>query len=107
MDPLANAILEYIRKNIKEDITVKVLCSQFHISANHLYNIFRSNLDRTVTQYITEQRMNRAKELLLTSNDPVYAIAERVGIDNYTYFCRLFRKHNGFTPTQYRKHVGK
>ena len=102
-DPLVNEIVEFIQANLTEDLCVKALCDQFHISANHLYNAFRTNLDRTVTEYITEQRMALARELLAASNDPIYVIAERVGIDNYTYFCKLFKKRNGCSPNQYRK----
>lgn len=102
-DPLVNDIVEYIRGNLKEDLSVKHLCSRFHISANHLYNAFRANLDRTVNEFVTEQRLTRAKELLLTTNEPVYAVAEQVGIGNYPYFCNLFKKKNGCAPKQFRE----
>ncbi len=101
-DPLANEIVEYINNNLTNELSVKYLCSQFYISANHLYNIFKENFGKTVNEFITEQRLAMAKELLSTSDYTVYEIAERSGIPNYTYFCRLFKKKNGCTPTDYR-----
>lgn len=102
-DPQVSEILDYIQRNLTEDLSVHALCAEFHISANHLYNAFRENLDQTVNDYITEQRLSLAKDLLCSSADPVYVIAERVGIGNYTYFCKLFKKRNNCTPMQYRK----
>jgi AraC-like DNA-binding protein len=104
-DPLVNEIVAYIREHLKEDLNVRQLCGKFHISVNYLYNLFRKNLDCSVCDYITEQRMNRAKELIASSELKIYAIAEAVGIDNYTYFCRVFKKRNGCSPTEYRKIV--
>ncbi len=104
-DPLVNEIVEHISTNLKEELSVSSICQRFHISANHLYNVFRENLDRTVNDYITEQRLTCAKELLASTDDPVYEIAENVGIGNYPYFCRLFKKRMGCTPVQYRKSV--
>ena len=102
-DPLVTEIMEYIRDDLRKDLSVSHLCARFHVSANHLYNAFRDNLDRTVNDYITEQRLVRAKELLENTDDPVYMVAEKVGISNYTYFCRLFKKRCRCTPKEYRK----
>ena len=101
-DPLATEIAEYIQSHLAEDLSVGALCRRFHISVNHLYNLFHTNFDRSVQKYITEQRMVRAKELLLASREPIYEIAEKVGVDNYTYFCKLFKKQTGCSPLQFR-----
>lgn len=109
-DPLANKLAQYIEANLRDDLSVSSLCDRFHISANRLYNTFRKNFDRTVSDYITDQRLKRAKEMLTDSDEPVYIIAESVGISNYTYFCKLFKKRSGCTPVQFRndsKGVGK
>ncbi len=101
-DPLANEIIEHINSNLQTDLSINYLCNRFYISANHLYNIFKENLGKTVNEYITEQRLALAKNLLQDSDYTVYEIAEKAGIPNYTYFCRLFKKKIGCTPTQYR-----
>ena len=57
----------------------------------------------TVNEYVTNARINKARELLVSTEEPVYRIAEQTGLDNYTYFCRLFKHHTGLTPSEYRK----
>lgn len=102
-DPFMNEVLEYIQAHLQEQLTVQTLCEKFHVSANYLYEAFRKNLDCTVNEYIMEQRIRRAQAMLTASNEPVYAIAEKVGIGNYPYFCRFFKKRTGMSPMEYRK----
>ncbi|MBR3967317.1 MAG: PocR ligand-binding domain-containing protein [Clostridia bacterium] len=102
-DPLTSEIINFIEANLCEKLTINDLCSRFHVSKNSLYKAFNDNLGSTVNMYITEQRLNCAKELLLKTKDPVYMISRNAGIENYAYFCRLFKEKNGITPTQYRK----
>lgn len=98
-------ILKFIDANLQADLSIKLLCEKFYISKNRLYEVFRNNLGCTITGYINEQRIKLAKELLKQSNATVYSIAEAVGIRNYTYFCKLFKKLNKVTPTEYRKNI--
>lgn len=104
-DPLVTEIINFIEANFRENLNIDYLCSKFHISKNRLYKSFNNNLGSTVNLYITELRLNLAKSLLYSSDEPVYQIAQNVGIDNYAYFCKLFKKRNGVTPTEYRKNV--
>ena len=104
-DPLLTKIINFIEENFRENLSVDYLCSKFHISKNRLYKAFNDNLGSTVNLYITDVRLNFAKSLLSSSDEPVYRVAQNVGIDNYTYFCKLFKKRNGVTPTEYRKNV--
>ena len=102
-DHIVTEVVDFIDKNFQNNLSVNYLCSKFHISKNRLYKVFNDNLGSTVNMYITEKRLNYAKELLLKTNDPVYLISQNSGIENYAYFCRLFKEKNGVTPTQYRK----
>jgi YesN/AraC family two-component response regulator len=54
-------------------------------------------------QYIVSKRIGMAKNLLITSNLSLYKISEEIGYDNQLYFSRLFKKHSGITPSEYRK----
>ena len=105
-DPLANKIIEFIDENLHRKISTNELCTKFHISKNFLYETFRKNLNNTITGYINDQRIHRAKKLLKQTNYPVFQIAEMVGIDNYTYFCKLFKKTCKITPADYRRKGG-
>lgn len=102
-DSLITEITEYIKNNLDNNLTVDQLCSRFYISKNRLYNTFFEHYNLTVNEYITEQRLEKAKELLKTTSEPIYKIAEDTGIYNYTYFCKLFKRKTGLTPTKYRK----
>ena len=100
---LAERAATYIRENLQADLSVSALCAQCFCSKNALYREFRAQFDCTLNEYITEKRMERAKDLLKNSKIPVYAVAAQVGIENYTYFCKLFKKKTGQSPAEYRK----
>lgn len=102
-DDRISEITEYIKNNLAEKISVEMICKRFLMSKNTLYALFREHLGTTVTEYITDLRMDKAKRLLRETTAPVYEIAESVGVDNYTYFCKLFKKREGSSPSEYRK----
>ena len=101
-DPLISEIVNFIDVHLQESLSIERLCAKFYISKNHLYEAFRINLGNTVTGYINEQRIFLAKELLRQSDKPMNKIAEQIGINNYTYFFKLFKKLTGITHTEYR-----
>lgn len=101
-DSRIDKITEYIKNNLSAPLSVNAICKKFLISKNTLYSLFREHFNVTVTEYITELRMKKARELLSETKAPVYEIAEAVGINNYTYFCRLFKKAENVSATEYR-----
>jgi len=102
-DSVASRAKDYIEDNLSSDLTVDGICSALFISKNKLYESFHDDLGSTVSEYITERRISRAKELLAGGDEPIIRIAEAVGIPNYTYFSRLFKKVTGSSPKSYRK----
>jgi len=101
-DSFMNEITEYIENNMQKDLSIDVLCKKFNVSKNYLYKTFHSFYGCTVNEYITSVRMKKAQSLLKETKEPVYRIAEVVGISNYTYFCKLFKSKNGMSPSKYR-----
>ena len=101
-DSFIEEINKYIENNLNEDLSINSLSQRFFISKNKLYNIFKENYDITVNNYITDKRIEKAKELLKNTNEPIYKIADDIGINNYTYFCKLFKRKIGITPREYR-----
>ena len=69
---------------------------------SHAVKCFRNYYDLTVNNYIVQVRLDRAKKLLTETNETVNRICETVGIQNEPYFCRLFKKSTGLSPTAYR-----
>ena len=93
----------YILQNLRQNLSVEALCARFFLSKNALYRGFREQYRCTVNEYIAARRLERAQELLATTDLQIYAIAAQVGIENYTYFCKWFKKETGQTPGEYRK----
>lgn len=102
-DSFINKAIDFIDTHLHEDLSVGALCNKFHISKNYLYKAFSNNLGSSVNEYIATQRLKRAKEMLTICDEPVHIVAEKVGIYNYTYFCRWFKKRMGISPNEYRK----
>ena len=93
----------YIRENLHRDLAVETLCREVKVSKNVLYEQFRMSLNTTVSEFVTNCRMDRAKQLLRDTELSLSAVSDSVGINNYTYFIKLFKKRTGLTPLQYRK----
>lgn len=100
---LAEEISEYIRTHLTDDLSVSVLCKKFFIGRNLLYKCFRDHYNLTVNDYIIEARLDCAKKLLTETSKTVSQVCEAVGIQNEPYFCRLFKKRTGVSPTTYRR----
>ncbi len=102
-DSLLEQATEYIESNMDTELSINCICNKLHISKNCLYNIFHQNYECTVNEYISKARIDKAKALLVTTNNTVFEISQTVGINNYTYFCKLFKKKEGVSPLEYRK----
>lgn len=102
-DELITRTTEYISSNIKNDLSVQEICNKVGVSKNILYRLFFEHYGTTIGNYVTDKRIEKAKELLIKTKDPVYSVAESVGIGNYTYFCKLFSTKVGISPLKYRK----
>ena len=93
----------YLEEHYREQVTMKDLCALTGVSPQHLCRLFRSALNTRPMEYVAKRRIQAAKELLLSTGDPVERIAESVGFGSSVYFCKLFRRYEGMTPTQFRQ----
>ncbi len=99
----AQRLAAYIDAHLPEDLCAARICRDMHLSKTMLYRLFAANMGCGINQYVTARRLEVAKDLLAHSDISVSEVGERVGITNYPYFCRLFKKRTGITPLQYRK----
>ena len=97
-----SAMLEYINDHFGEDITILGLSKRFNLNPNYISQLFRKELDKTFTEYLTGLRMNRASVLLRTTSIPINEIADQVGYKDYFYFSKMFKKIIGVPPRGYR-----
>jgi AraC-like DNA-binding protein len=95
-------ITEYIDLHLNQKLNISSLCKQFHISKDSLYEAFRTELHCTVNEYISQQRLKKAKELLADTDFPIYRITEMIGFDDSAYFCRFFKQRTGSSPSTFR-----
>ena len=98
-----NEMVNYIDKHYSEDIKLKALCEKFYINESYCCILFRRHKQQTFSQYLTDVRIKKAKELLKRSAMPVSAICQQVGYGDYFYFNKLFKRKTGLTPNEYRK----
>lgn len=97
-------IKDYISRNYMNDtLSVKDISSHVYLSASYVCTFFKSETGQTLNQYLTEYRMEKAKQLL---SDPRYKISEissKVGYTDGNYFGKSFKKYSGFSPSEYRE----
>ena len=101
---LEQEIEQYVNRHIQDEIQIEELCRECGISRNRLYQVSRYVFGKGIASYIREIRIRNAEELLLSTNEQVGEVARKVGIPDYNYFTKIFRKMTGQTPTQYRKY---
>lgn len=94
---------EYIRQNYFTHITAEQVAEHVHLSRAYLRNIFFEREGISPRAYIIKMRMERACYLLTESELLVTEIAMSVGYDDIFQFIKLFKKHLGCSPTEYRK----
>ncbi|MBQ2987178.1 MAG: PocR ligand-binding domain-containing protein [Tyzzerella sp.] len=104
---LGQEIRLYIATHLTENLSVDTICSKYNISPSGLYQLFQKVFGCGVVKIIREERIKRAKELLLDSNFSISDIASQVGILDANYFIRVFKAETGMTPGEYRKLQGK
>lgn len=95
--------VKYIRENISEQLSVEELAERSYISPDHLTRLFKKRFGQTVVEYIRDQRMFLASEMLENTDLSVTMISAKVGYDNYSAFITSFRKHFGVPPREYRQ----
>lgn len=94
--------LEYIGNHYHEPLNVTDVCHHIDMSPNYFSHLFHTQTGMKFTAYVTQFRVQQAQKLLLETSLQVQEIAEKVGIPDYKYFVRLFRRATGQTPSQYR-----
>ncbi|CQR57226.1 response regulator [Paenibacillus riograndensis] len=98
--------LDYIDSHYMEDLSQETVAAMFHFSSSYFCQFFKSRLHMTFNQYVTRLRLNKAKEMLKSSNVKVYRVAEQLGYHDVKYFNRVFKKETGLTPEEYRSLTG-
>lgn len=89
------------------ELSLKEIAGRLGFSVGHLSTLIKKELGMTFQEYVSEQRLAKAKLLLLTTEMKVYEVAESVGYDDVNYFSTRFKRRVGVTPRQYQKGMTK
>lgn len=105
--PMIENIKEYIDNNLDKNVTTIELSKRFNISQSHLCHTVKQELGMTISEYRLHKKIERACELLETTQLPVKEIAYTSGFNDQNFFAREFKKLKSCTPTQYRIELKK
>ncbi|MFA5152509.1 MAG: response regulator [Clostridia bacterium] len=100
---LVNKGLRYIKEGVYEDVSLVTIAERLQIHPNYLSKIFKQVTDESFTEHVIRFKMNEAKKLLKTTNAKVYEISDKLGYKDVAHFTKLFKKHFGISPTEYRQ----
>lgn len=95
--------LNYIREHYNENISLTDVSENINISKNYLCDIFKKELNVTFINYVTALRIEKAKELLVSTDMKMYEISAAVGYNDYAYFSQIFKRQTGTTLSAYRR----
>ena len=96
--------LAFIRQQASDpDLNVERIASHLSLSEAYLCTVFKEETGSTVKEAVTRVRMERARDLLATSEDKLQAVALAVGFRDTNYFCTVFKRETGVTPGEFRE----
>lgn len=100
---LIQKVTTQIESDLSSDLSLNSLASIFGVNPSYLSSLFKKETGVTLTEYVNKKRVERAKELLLSTNLQIQNISQRCGILDVNYFTKTFKKHTGLTPKKYRE----
>lgn len=100
-------VLDYVNHNFTTQLSFQDICTDYCINASYLSQLFKKEIGITFTSYITNLRLQYAKELLETTPLRISEITEKIGYGFDYNFTKLFKKETGLTPREYREQVRK
>lgn len=101
--PLVLKLIDYLNTHYTENITLDMLSKEFYLSKVSLCAKFKKAMNGTITDYILQLRLNRAKKYLMSTKKRMEEIALLSGFSSAAYMGLIFKNKTGLSPSQYRK----
>lgn len=95
---------ELVANDMGQDTSVKMIADKVFLHPVYLSKIYKAETGESLSDYMIRKRMERALYLLKNSNMKIYEITSELGYQNPQYFSKMFKKHYGVTPHEYREH---
>ena len=102
-DYIISFILAYVEKNYQAEIYLNLLAQELKLSPSYVSSYFKEKTGVGLMDYINSYKIEKAAQVLLSSNQKVKDVAESVGIANVNTFIRLFKKYKDLTPNEFRR----
>lgn len=99
---VTNAV-NFIHSNLSTDLSIKLITQEVNVSKSVLYKKFSDRFHCTVGEYINKKRVEKSRELLITTALSMEEISQRCGFSSASYFTKIFKQHMGITPLKFRK----
>jgi two-component system response regulator YesN len=94
---------QYIKDKYAQPITLEEVSNQIGFNATYFSSLFKKETGQNFLEYLTDTRIQAAKQLLADTNRSVIQVSEEVGYIDIKHFTKLFKKATGLTPSEYRK----
>ncbi|MDQ0196088.1 response regulator transcription factor [Paenibacillus wynnii] len=101
-EQLMNTAVQYITEHLNLDIGIDEVAHKLGISGSYFCLLFKNRFAMTFVEYVTLQRMEAAKFMLVHSDKSITTIGSGVGYHERRYFTKVFQKQNGMSPKEYR-----
>jgi YesN/AraC family two-component response regulator len=99
---LVEKIKHFIRLSDLSSMNLQAIAAEFHYSPNHVNTVFKKMTGQTISDYLTEARIEKAKSMLSIPGVKLLAVATELGYSHAAHFNSLFKRHVGVTPREYR-----
>ncbi|RSL33115.1 AraC family transcriptional regulator [Salibacterium salarium] len=103
VDSRFQQLFYFINDHLADKLTLKTLADEIYLSESHLSLLFRQQLKIAPMEFVRTMRMQKAREMLLTTSVPLKQIAEKIGFDDQSQLSRAFRQTVGVSPAEYRR----
>ncbi len=100
---LIQKVLTIIDADLTADLGLKRLAEILNVNASYLSALFKKETGKTLTEHVTEKRVKHAAYLLSSTNLQIQTVAQHCGIFDVNYFAKIFKKHTGKSPKEYRE----
>ena len=98
-------ILYYIEEHITEELTLQTISQVVNLSREYTSYIFKRETGKTLTAYVNERKLLLAKEMIQGGEMSLTDVADYLGYENYSYFCRIFKRYLETTPKALKQKV--
>lgn len=99
---LIDNVIQYIERSTFEEITLQAVSLKYAVNPSYLSRAFKAATGQGFIKFVTDKRVERAKELLVNSRMEIVDIAQALGFSDQQYFNRVYKKTTGFTPNEWR-----